>query len=196
MNKYGVTHDQKPPCFIDMKKRNELARLFKELNYKEGVELGVERGLFTQILCMHNPQAHIIGIDPWQKYKGYRDHVSQDKLDGFFDETMKRMSIYENASFIRKFSMDAVNDFADGQLDFVYIDANHEFLHIAQDLVMWSKKVRPGGIVSGHDFTRRKGRYVCHVKDVVQAYMYSHRIRPWFVMTASRSPSWFYVKGE
>jgi hypothetical protein len=38
--------------------------------------------------------------------------------------------------------MDALNDFEDDSLDFVYIDGNHEFPYVAEDLFHWSKKVR------------------------------------------------------
>ena len=195
MNKYGVTHDQKPPCFIDMSKRVELARLFRALDYKLGVEVGVGRGLYARELCRELPDARIIGVDSWQRYEDYMNRGSKEKFDGLFGDAMVRMSDFKNWRFIRKLSMDAVNDFADGELDFVYIDANHSFKYIAQDIVEWSKKVRPGGIVSGHDFKSVKGRYACHVKDVVKAYTHAHGIRPWFVMTGDKSPSWFYVKG-
>jgi hypothetical protein len=196
LGKYAVDTSRKPPYWIRIT-RNDLAQLFHELDYEVGVELGVERGLYTEVLCRENPQALIYGIDPWDKYPGYRDHVSQNKLDRFFKETMQRLAPYENAMFLRSYSIDAVQEFADGELDFVYIDANHDFLHIAQDLCWWSKKVRPGGIVSGHDYQRKKGRYRCDVKDVVQAFMFAHEINPWFVVNDhGKSPSWFYVKGE
>ena len=86
--------------------------------------------------------------------------------------------------------------FSDGTLDFVYIDGNHNFKNVANDIVEWSKKVRVGGIVSGHDFKRQKAgsSYICHVKDVVHAYAYAHGIKPWFVLRGDKAPSWLWVK--
>ena len=57
-------------------------------------------------------------------------------------------------------------------------------------------KIRKGGIISGHDFVRMKGlkHERIDVKDVVQAYMYSQDIKPWFIFVGDRCPSWFYVK--
>jgi predicted O-methyltransferase YrrM len=48
--------------------------------------------------------------------------------------------------------MKAVRDVADESLDFVFIDANHEYTAVRDDIREWTKKVRVGGIVSGHDY--------------------------------------------
>lgn len=96
--------------------------------------------------------------------------------------------------------MEVVKDFENESAGFVYIDSNHEFQHVTNDIAEWSKKVRRGGIVSGHDFRRLKSTSpraaVCHVKDVVGAWTYAHGIRPWFVAgeMGKASPSWFWVR--
>lgn len=173
--------------------RDDLAVLFKELGYRFGAEIGIERGLYSEVLCKANPDLVLNCIDPLKPYKGYREHVSEAKMDGFYEEAKERLMPYE-VNFIREFSMDAVKHFNDGELDFVYIDGNHDFQNTTNDIVEWEKKVRPGGIVAGHDFNRNKKKdYRCHVKDVVQAYTYANDIRPYFV-TSDKSPSWFYVK--
>lgn len=41
--------------------------------------------------------------------------------------------------------MDAVGEIEDGSLDFVFIDGNHSFEAVREDLMHWSRKVRPGG---------------------------------------------------
>jgi predicted O-methyltransferase YrrM len=48
--------------------------------------------------------------------------------------------------------MEAVKDFKDESLDFVFIDGNHQYSYVLEDITEWSKKVRSGGIVSGHDY--------------------------------------------
>ena len=193
LNKYEIDPAAKLPHWIDAT-RIDLARLFHELDYRVGVEVGVWCGKYLAVLCEENPQAQIVGVDPWEQYPGYWKHISQDRFGRKYQETQARLAQFNNWELRREYSRDEVQDFLDGSLDFVYIDANHDFLHIAQDLCWWSKKVRPGGIVSGHDFMRKRGRYQCDVKDVVQAFTYAHGIRPWFVINDSgKSPSWFYV---
>lgn len=194
INKYSLDVNVKQPVNIPDMTRVDLANLFFELGYKRGAEIGVERAKYSEVLCRANPNALIYGIDPWQICKGYREHVSQDKLDGFYKATQECMSDYKYA-IIRGFSMEVVKRFSDDNLDFVYIDGNHDFQNVANDIVEWSRKVRLGGIVSGHDYRRfKKQSYTCHVKDVVQAYAYSHHIRPWFVLRGDRAASWMWVK--
>lgn len=174
--------------------RDDLALLFWSFGYKSGAEIGVERGAYSEVLLKANPSLHLIMVDPWRVYKGYREHVSQEKLDSFQREAHSRTSQY-NRWVLPVSSMEALQYVPDGSLDFVYIDGNHDFLYITQDISHWEKKVKSGGIVSGHDFTRRKRNgYINHVKDVVQAWTYSHGIRPWFICRGDKSPSWFWVK--
>jgi hypothetical protein len=166
--------------------RDTLAMLFHELDFKRGVEVGVERGNYSEVLCRHNPQAlAIYGVDPWEKYGEYREHVSQPKLDAFFTDTCARMHPYPNWVPMRAYSVDAAEKFTDGELDFVYIDGNHDFIHVAQDLHAWTPKVRKGGIIAGHDYIHRRftpGEYTCQVVEVVHAWTSAHQITPWFVL--------------
>jgi hypothetical protein len=79
--------------------------------------------------------------------------------------------------------MDAVKDFGDDSLDAVYIDGNHTLPFVINDIIEWSKKVKIGGIVSGHDYRKSK-RIVSqnHVPYAVHCYVESYRIRPWFLL--------------
>ena len=193
LDKYNFDNTARPPFKINGRRWEDLPLLLNELGLVHGVELGVEQGKYSERLCQLIPDIKLYSIDAWTAYASYREHVSQDKIDGFYRSTIERLAPY-NVDVIKAFSMDAVELFGDGSLDFVYIDGNHEFVSVTQDIAHWSKKVRKGGIVAGHDFVRDKNRkYVNHVKDVVHAWTYSHGIRPWFVLSGDKSPSWFWV---
>jgi hypothetical protein len=156
---------------------HSLVDLFHTLDFRTGVEVGTERAIFAKRICVTNPQLHLYCIDPWQAYRGYREHVSQDKLDSFYAETTERMAPF-NATLVRKFSVDAAKDFKDGSLDFVYIDGNHRLLDVIQDLCHWVPKVRAGGLVSGHDYIERKNySYGMHVIPAVNAYVYAYQVK-------------------
>lgn len=183
--------------------RLTLAKLFSELDFKVGAEIGVERGLYSKQLLESNPGLKLYCVDPWLAYSGYREHVSQDKLDDFYRITGERLSGYD-ANLVRKTSVEASKDFDNGSLDFVYIDGNHDFGHTAQDLYYWTPKVRKGGIVAGHDYIKRKNpQYQMHVVDVLHAYMSAYKIAPLFIVGRKNkiagelrddSRSWFFVK--
>lgn len=204
VQKFKLNPDQRQPVEIPNTDRNTLASLFGELGFKMGAEIGVELGIYAETLCKRNPGVHLYAVDAWAAYAGYRDHVSQGKLDGFYEQVKERLAPY-HCELIREFSMDAVKRFAPNSLDFVYIDANHEFRYVAEDLAEWSKVVRPGGIVAGHDYCKRtvSQPYSCHVVEVVQAYTQAYHIRPWFVLGSKdiregelrdRPRSWMWVK--
>lgn len=212
LNKYNIARfdmpDEPPmrmPIEIPNVGRNQLAELFAELGFTKGAEIGVEQGEYAEILLKSNPKLFLYSVDAWKAYKGYRDHTRQEKLDGFFEITKERLKPFFNRmKGYRSFSMDAVKKIDDEFLDFVYIDANHDFINVTQDIFYWSKKVRKGGIISGHDYVKRKNEAAhVHVRQVLSGYTDAYNIRPWFVLgSEAKIPgqirddtrSWFWVK--
>lgn len=181
--------------------RANLAELFDELGFKSGAEIGVEQGAYAETLLRANPGLHLLCVDAWKSYRGYRDHTSQEKLDRFYRAACARLNPYD-AEIIREFSMQIVTRIPEGSLDFVYIDANHRFEFVVNDIIEWSKRVRSGGIVSGHDYIRSGSDYQVHVVEAVHAYTSAHQIRPWFVLGSKSKEeaerdnprSWMWIK--
>jgi len=189
--RYGLV-EGKPPYFIPIM-REELGSIFKDLGFKVGAEIGVERGIFSKSILEQNPGMKLYCVDAWKVYKGYRDHVNQDKITRYYEETKKRLKPFD-VEIIRDWSMEAVKKIPDESLDFVYIDGNHDFQHVTNDIVEWSKKVRKGGIIAGHDYVKRRSSVECQVKGVVDAMTYMYRINPWFVLTGNPFSSWLWIK--
>jgi hypothetical protein len=180
--KLGVEWEgRRNPVEIPNVDRNWLAGFFREIGCQEVVELGVEQGEYSEVLCKANPEGHLICIDPWQHYKGYRDHVNQQKLDGFYEKTKARLAPY-TVTFIKDFSETAVKQFKDESLDAIYIDANHSFQYVVNDLCWWVPKIKKGGIVSGHDYCKTKNDFHLHVMEAVHGYTSAFRVSPWFVL--------------
>ncbi len=202
VNKFSLTIHPKHPTEIRQVNRTIMAKTLAELDFKVGAEVGVAQGWHAQILCRENPQLQLYAVDIWARYPGYSEYT--DRVTRYYQEAKKRLARY-NCTLVKKFSQDAAKDFADDSLDFVYIDGAHDFKNVAIDLCEWSKKVRVGGIVYGHDYQRwRRGRSVVDVKDVVQAFVYAHQIRPLFVIANGIRdpkfgwdvPGWMFVRQE
>jgi predicted O-methyltransferase YrrM len=49
-------------------------------------------------------------------------------------------------------SWDAASQFEDKSLDFVFIDADHVYESVKRDIIAWLPKIKPGGIIAGHDY--------------------------------------------
>lgn len=198
-----ATKARRMPIEIPNCGREDLARLFGSLGCKTGAEIGVETGNFSEVICRANPAGRLICVDPWTPYRGYRDHVGAEKLEGFYETTKARLAPY-NVTFCREFSLDAAQLVPNGSLDYVFLDANHDFQHIAEDMCAWIPKVDVGGIIAGHDFVKRSNPADnVHVVEVVTAYVQAFQIYPFFVLGSKdikpgevrdRPRSWFWVK--
>lgn len=177
---------------IAWSREGDLPSFWRTAGYRSVVEIGVERAHYTKHLLAALPDAKVYGVDPWLAYKGYREHVTQEKLDGFYAEAQQRIAEFgDRGLLIRAASVEAAAGFADESIDVVYIDGNHTLPFVIPDLAAWVPKVRSGGMVCGHDYGRRR---VGHVREAVIAWTNAYDIRPWFLFTKDRSWSWGFVK--
>jgi len=170
--------------------REHLAELFCELGYKVGAEIGVRWGGYSESLLQKNPGLKLYCIDSWAPYPGGRP--SQERQDRIFRRAERVLSQYKGVHFIKKESMEALADIPDNSLDFVYIDAMHDYCSVTLDLIGWYKKVRPGGIISGHDYIHLHG---CGVIPAVNGFVQGMNITNWYLtQDYTPAPSWFFVK--
>ncbi len=181
--------------------RVDLTVLFQKRGYKMIVEVGTEQGVFAETICKNNPDALLICVDAWQATKGYREHVSQAKLDAFMEITKERLKGY-HVALMKAYSVDAAQEFGDESLDAVYIDANHDFTNVVADISAWYPKLKRGGIISGHDYTRKKGLNY-GVIEAVEGYTRANGIPEYYVLgrkervegeKRDRSRSWYWIK--
>jgi hypothetical protein len=190
LNKYKPSGELPYVVYQDSGKE-DFAKLLGELGFNKGAEIGVERGQFSEILCKNIPNLNLTCIDAWTAIPDYRQR-HREMQDSFYEMTKNRLAPY-NAKIVKGFSLEAAKDVPDESLDFVFIDANHEFRSCTDDISVWSKKVRKGGIVSGHDFNYfRAPQELIHTKYVVTAWTAAYDIKPWFVF--DKNKIWFWVK--
>lgn len=178
----GITQLKGQSVEIPDCSRDELPEFFKQLGFKVGVEIGVYKGIYTNILAKSGLQ--IYGVDPWLAYPDYPYYGKpneQWREDKNYKESVERLKDYPNCTIIRKTSMDAVVDFPDNSIDFVYIDGNHSFKYVADDICEWVKKVKVGGFVCGHDYIYANPKNF-HVRYVVDAYVVSHAIKNLWIL--------------
>jgi len=186
--KFDIDLSQKSPIKLPIDKYRGLSSLFGELGFRVGAEIGVNKGRYSKWLChkMRRNKPKLFLVDPYLSYQEYGEYSDQEGLDAIYEEAQVRLARY-NCEFVKKKSMDAIRDFNDNSLDFVYIDANHAFEFVVNDIAEWSKKVKPGGIISGHDYSK----HFQEVKIAVDSWVKIKQIKPWFLTGHS---CWFWVK--
>jgi hypothetical protein len=105
----------------------------------EGVEVGVEEAVNALITLTEWDEIlrfYLVEINPFCEKK-----------------IRERLETYEDKfRLILKPSVEAAKDFKDYSLNFVYIDGDHRYESVKEDLIAWYPKVMIGGMISGHDF--------------------------------------------
>jgi hypothetical protein len=169
--------------------RTDLARMFFDRGFTEGVEVGVMKGKYSEILCKVNPNLRLKSVDPYKEMYYEHETVGWGNigLEQSYKETLELLSPY-NCELIRKPSLEAVVDFPYESLDFVYIDGSHEFDYVMCDIIEWGKRVRKGGIISGHDFNNT----FWGVRLAVETYAKAHKVA--INLTGDATPSWWFER--
>lgn len=182
-----------------MKDRRELAKYFKKLGFKIGAEIGVAEGKYSKVICEENPGINLFCVDNWEAYEGYRDFAKKTTYEHLY-KTAQETLLPLGCTLIKKMSADAAKDFENKSLDFVYIDANHAYHAVKEDIEIWSPKVRIGGVVSGHDYYLMPSGNAGVIK-AVDEYITKHDFElyltawnPDYPEVDERQPSWYFTK--
>jgi hypothetical protein len=183
LGRWWERSQQVSPCRIAGLSRHRLIQHFGEAGYRNGAEVGVDRGRFSEWMFESIPGLHLYCVDLWWwRFRG----------ESRYNSTVRRLE-GRNATILRMRSMEALAQVPDESLDFVYIDADHTFDYVMSDIIWWARKVRMGGIVAGHDYYRfrRAG-----VVPAVDAYTAAHGIGRWYLTDyrKDRTPSWFWMR--
>lgn len=121
----------------------------------KGVEVGTFRGEFSKELITSWPGT-LYMVDVWRPLdlNAYNDSSNHGNFDyDIYTDAIRNIKGYEErAIMIRASSEKASEIFPDESLDFVYIDANHAYDYVKQDIALWYPKVKKGGWLCGHDY--------------------------------------------
>ena len=166
--------------------RVELARVMNDMGLRKAVELGCRYGASAKLWREHITDLDITCIDPYRAYH----RVSQARQDLIYAGAQQNAKEF-GFKLVRKASLDAVDDFEDGSLDWVNVDGDHSFDAAVQDIIRWAPKVREGGLVLIHDYCSFG---MSGVIKAVDAYTHCHWIEPWYV-TRDMEPTAFWQRG-
>ena len=151
------------------------------------VEVGVERGKFSQVIIERNQPAELWLVDAWADQPGTEwartDPCSKDSQAENMAHVENLFAGMANVHLVQSFSVEASREFPDGELDIVYIDADHH--KAAEDIEAWWPKVKPGGWLCGHDYALTEW---IQVKPQVDAWIVKSGLR--LHVTREGWPSW------
>lgn len=129
----------------------KIGRLFPD---GKGVEVGTFKGAFAREILL-NWSGHLYMVDVWCGLDDseYQDGSNHSIHTDAYELTMNNIGGFEHrATMIRTTSLQGADLFQDNSLDFVYIDANHAYDYVMEDMEKWYPKVKKGGYLIGHDY--------------------------------------------
>lgn len=169
--------------FMNAHRRAEAFDEWVKPEYRVGCELGVKEGGFTKYLLEKHDDLVMVNIDPRVVQDGsHEDYARWDwnRINEIYDTVL---SLFPGRIIeYREYSYEAVKKIEDGSLDFIFIDAQHDYESVKRDIELFFPKVREGGLFAGHD-------YASHWCGVVQAVHEAFEGK-YEIMTKPKTVTW------
>jgi len=122
---------------MEMNTRLDLLQLIP--NEGSFVEVGTRSGDFAVEISKARPDIKLFCVDNWLP-----------PFERHYEEALK--NIGDKAIILKLSSLDASKTIYIQQVDMVYIDADHTYQSVFDDLNSWWPRIRKGGYLAGHDF--------------------------------------------
>jgi len=166
----------------------------------EAAEIGVKCGQFSEYILSRWKGRRLYSVDPWREFDMslYHDddNVSQREHDQNYEITARRLAKFgDRTQLLRMTSEEATRIIPDASLDFVYLDARHDYESVKEDIGLWYPKVRSGGVLAGHDYlTRQIGETVFGVKQAVDEFVADKKLNLKVTVREPVYKSWMVFK--
>lgn len=157
-------------------------------------EIGVQEGSFSGFIVRHTNPQKLFLIDCWehqdpQVFDDPDANVEQAKQDKLYKDVQNKFAQNPNVVVLKKYSKDAADMFQDEYFDWVYIDSNHAYWAIKEDLALWWPKVKKGGFICGHDYIYFE-RHGFGVTKALNEFMRDNGLYFTYLTNGDRHESW------
>ena len=173
--------------------RREIAVFLKKFNFKILCEVGVRDG---ENLCdiLKAEPTEMVAVDIWKEDANFRSRnplcFSQEDLDRQLNVIIGLQKTYPCIKIIRNLSTEAAKQFLDNYFDYVYIDADHSYEAVRDDIKAWYPKVKQFGVLGGHDYIRNYDKIFEGVNQAVNEFIRANALCTHFEI----SNSWYTIK--
>ena len=137
---------------------------FEKLIPKNSIcaEIGVCDGINAQRIWNITKPQFLYLIDPWETLENWwgTEHSNAEftpaRREAYHDSYLKTCEFFndkDNVQIIKKHSTEASEDFDNFYFDWVYIDGDHRYKYVLDDLLYWDSKIKKNGFIIGHDWS-------------------------------------------
>jgi len=141
-------------------------------------EIGVWKGDFSECIRATAQPRTLHLIDPWrfepsypQRWYGGAAARDQDDMDRIYQDVVRRFADDPRVIIHRLNSESTARHLATVTFDWVYIDGDHSYESVRNDLELWAPKIKPGGVLAGDDYTWRDEQENFPVRRAVQEFV-------------------------
>jgi predicted O-methyltransferase YrrM len=125
------------------------------------VEVGVWKGMSACFMAVEIINAgkdiKFDCVDTWA-YVAPEAGIAEQKYSGLYETFLANIApVKERITTVRELSWDGAARYKDASLDFVFIDAAHDYASVVKDLNAWYPKLKKGGVLAGHDYRPSEG---------------------------------------
>lgn len=184
-------------------RQNFFPSLINEMKLSIGAEIGVDKAVFSQQILSKSNLSKLYCVDCWMDNfgTGHKQGPEYKKGNLRKEEALRTLSEFEGRyEVIHEYSKEAAQKIPDNSLDFCYIDGDHSLGGVYEDVTTWIKKMKKGGIISGHDFSDSSksgmrdywgGHLENRVETVLKYYCnrFGYKLNP----VGKRFKSWWFV---
>jgi predicted O-methyltransferase YrrM len=120
------------------------------------VEVGVWKGMSACFMAVEiinsGKNIKFDCVDTWE-YVSTSKELDEDKFENLYNIFLDNIKpVEDKINIVKGTSWEAASNYEDNSLDFVFIDAGHDYESVKKDLTAWNPKVKSSGIISGHDY--------------------------------------------
>lgn len=174
-----------------IQRRSQLAELCNKKKARKVVEVGTDRGEFARQFLDIWTGPTMLCVDNYEPYplSGSKSAILIDRTPDMLAAIQHLAPHHSRYRLIKADSVDLAKNLRPEYVDFVYIDASHEYKDVQADLKAWLPVVRKGGILAGHDYG--DGRNPNEVIKAVDEFAKEHKLDIELTTDYNEPISWF-----
>ena len=147
-------------------------------------EIGVWKGDFSQQIVDRCRPKELHLIDPWifspqfpERWYGGASAQNQTDMDEIMLSVANRFAAHGVVKIYRGKSVEIAGQFPNSYFDWVYIDGDHSYEMVLEDLRIWSKKVKLGGFIGLDDYEWRDENGRLSVREAINTFLAGSKVR-------------------